>query len=831
MHPKKLNNSIEVKAINRPIKIAYIVPHEESQVNHNIIDAVFYESYTRWAGAFTLIIPSTTSQFLIPNYENWLKFFDPDFVYIYGNIEDNLIKKIDELCSPIELLQHKMRAHQSNGIRWRDYLSNWNSLFSSISSIATVASPYAQYGTLLNKKESDEIYIVTKHGEANEYRFLSDNYGTAFDVHMVTHAIPGLFQTISLVPSDLPRHIMAGTKRCTSIVNILSEIGNRSALPIARFAMVHSEFIPKVKNYEWSNSFNIFVGNTILDRIHFWNSRSLNPSYSIPFGSMIIDPKYFQDLEFIKELGNYLNRNNYIRRSNGPAFVNIRSCSLSESEAGLLRDKLKSQTHNSVSIQKFDSPAVPSEKDVKNSYYMKSIDQFSFKLIEDRNKITAKKPEFINYIPHSRKDIAKGQWVVELEIERHNNLSKFSNVVDCWLLPRRRKITKSFTNNMGKITINNRLALLPASDTFPIINRSGAEKYTYDLLLPSDEVFFKHLVLNFFKFPKDDLRASITEDSYKELSLSDKGQNLRGVISLFDSLSSAYSILTNKYWRNVLRSANENSVRYLEFDRNKLNGFLPNDRAATELLMRRLRLNDIGETRRYLKSSLTDTLEYLVRAKVFYKVHNWRCNYCGHMNYRSFDSMKIKNLCEICSSEYFAPIDLKWTYQLNDFVHRSLIRHNGLSVLWAIGFLQDRPGIDSFWYMPEVDLYEDDNLKEKNEIDVLCIIDGKFHAIEVKNSVSLLVNKPNEIENFIRKINLIKPDVAMLIFERYCSPKKDGDIRDMKSSLAKAIETIKEGFTPKIELKTIIAQDEKAYKDFPDDLGVFGKRTDKIFFL
>ena len=75
--PDSLGKSIEVKASNRPIKIAYIVPFEEESVNHNLLDAIFYESYTRWGGVYTLIIPSSPTSFLDPVYEAWLDFLDP----------------------------------------------------------------------------------------------------------------------------------------------------------------------------------------------------------------------------------------------------------------------------------------------------------------------------------------------------------------------------------------------------------------------------------------------------------------------------------------------------------------------------------------------------------------------------------------------------------------------------------------------------------------------------------------------------------------------------------------------------------------------------------
>ena len=83
VNPKNIGNTVEIKTSNRPIKIAYIVPYEESSINHMLIDAAFYESYTRWAGTYTLIVPSNAKRFLHTAYEAWLAFFDPDFICTY----------------------------------------------------------------------------------------------------------------------------------------------------------------------------------------------------------------------------------------------------------------------------------------------------------------------------------------------------------------------------------------------------------------------------------------------------------------------------------------------------------------------------------------------------------------------------------------------------------------------------------------------------------------------------------------------------------------------------------------------------------------------------
>jgi hypothetical protein len=85
-----LGKNVEIVAHNRPIKVAYIVPYEENDDNQWILDAVFYESYTRWGGARTLIIPASTSAFHHKEYEQWLAFYDADFVYSYVDMDQYL---------------------------------------------------------------------------------------------------------------------------------------------------------------------------------------------------------------------------------------------------------------------------------------------------------------------------------------------------------------------------------------------------------------------------------------------------------------------------------------------------------------------------------------------------------------------------------------------------------------------------------------------------------------------------------------------------------------------------------------------------------------------
>jgi hypothetical protein len=824
--PSSLGKTVEAKATNRPVKIAYLVPFDDAPHTHMNLDAVFFESYTRWAGVYTLVIPTKAQEFLVDGYDEWLKHYDPDFIYSYVDLDAAFVDKIDRLCCPIALLKHEKWNREDREIDWRAFLPRWDHYIQPVSSVSTVQSP-ASYPQFPHEERPREPTVFTQYGIEPANRFLADNFGTAFSLHNVTHAIPGFFKTLCLVPADLPDHVVAGTERCFSTLEALRAISDRKATPISRLAMVNSAGVPRPESTSWAFAFRLFIGSTPLDRIHFWNSRHLGSSWSDMSNALIVEPAFFDDEQLVKQLGRYLNKNNFLGHGNGPYQAEIHSSSVKTDVLNAIRDKLQPHTWNAIHVSRsFNAPAIPSQKDLAERIHDKTTDTTTLKLTEDSGEITASEPVHFIYIPPQLRGIARGQWIVELSIQRHNNLSRYSNVVDMWTLPRRRKIARAFTERLAKPTFDGRLALVPSTESFPFRGQAIKNQGSYELHLPSDETFFRHLALEFFQYPADDLRAPIPRAGYIDLAVSDKGQNLRGVISLFDSLSTTFGILTNKFWRTVLAEAKEDSTKPLTFDLNKLDSLIPNDRVTIQRLTEELRLDNIGTTKKYLRDGLTDTLEHLIRSNVFYQVAHWRCGYCGHVNSRSFDNMKIKNECDICATEYFAPIDIEWQYELNDFVYRSLQKHSGLPVLWTLGFLQDRLHTGAFWYLPEVDLYESDNDPEsKNEIDILCMLNGAFHAVEAKRSTSIFLNKAGAVDKFVKMIGLLRPDVALLAFERYCA--EGEDVQAMKEKLAEAAKVIREQIGPWTKLEILVAQDVVGFNEFSTDLGWYGRRVDK----
>jgi len=617
--------TVEAKARNRPIKIAYLVPHEETPVNHMIVEAVFREAYTRWAGAYTLVIPTRSIGFMHSEYEAWLSSFDPDFVYTFLELDPALIRTIDKLCSPISLIRHNP---QNGEPRWQSFIPDWGLYFEPISSITTVPSPYTQPTSFTPREIEPQVTIATQYAFGFKSRFMTDNFGGGFQVGGMTYGIAGLYETICLVPPELPKNNFAGNSRCTSLADMLTNINLRKAIPVAVYAMAHSEAISTVQPYRWTRSFNLFIGSTVLDRIHFWNARHFTPRHAAGcLGSLILEADVLNDGDLVAQLGKYLDNHNFSGHISSPAQVSIRSYSHSEQELHPIKELLQKHTYNSVFVNsEFNLPAIPAIEDFQEPYvqFIEPVESSTLKLTEKNNTLAAKEPSHFMYVPPRHRGLARGQWIIELDIERHNSSSKYSNI-NSWVLPTRRQLIGAFTDNLGKVTKNHRLAVLPITKGFHTSRQSINKDYFFSLTLPDDETFFQHLLLDGCRYTQHDLRLLNAKVGYRNLTISDKGQNLRGVVSMFDNLTIAHEVLTIRFWREVLRAAKVESVKHLIFTRKQLEGFLPNDQATLDILRRELDWSDPKKVTQYLKSNLTDTLEYLVSINVFFCVHQWRC--------------------------------------------------------------------------------------------------------------------------------------------------------------------------------------------------------------
>ncbi len=818
-----LQRSVGVKAYNRPIKVAYLVPVSEETRTHWILDAIFYESYTRWGGSNTLVIPTRTNQFDSENYEYWLNFFDPDFIYSYVDLEQRFIKRINSICLPISFLSHSNGGHGNQ--EWRDLLPDWAHYFSSVRSLSTLLSPYSSSIRFNRPAPSAIKTLLTQSIDPAEERFFPDNFGVSHDVERVTHAVSGLYETLCLIRPKQPGSIMNhGTKEVDSIPEILKEITTGNVYTFATLARVHSEGINRLEPHSWSRGFLLFVGETCKDRINFWNSRLLAPRWIDNPGSLLIKKEALEEEAFISALGEYLNKFNFSRNNSSRPIVELRSASESRDELAKIPAKFNCKTWNQISVpENFNALVCPSEQEIKKAHFMRK-NPLTYRLTEDSSEIQADPPVHFEYNTGAFSYLNRGAWAVDLDIERHNNLSKYSNIRDSWQPPRNLKACAAFTDQPSKISTDFKLTVIP-SEANHFMGQSPDRKRTYMLRLPSDLQFFQHLVVG--KHPRDtnDIRHGLEESRYVDLSHSDKGQNLRGVISMFERFEETYKILTNKLWREALRKYGQHeSVK-----ESQIHGLIPTDKNFTRQYANKIKIEQKTITR-YIQAALADSLEYLVERKVLFQLHRWRCHFCGHMNAKSIDDIKKENECSICRAKYFAPIDLSWGFKFNSFVTNSLVTSNGLTVLWALGHLHDSLFQGSFYYLPEANLfYEEGGEKKREEIDILSVGNGKFLVGEVKKTATSFLRKDGEIAKFITKVNALKPSVALLIFEQFAVDA--AEVEQVKVDLNKVRDMIlKKTGLDSSSLSIVVASEERKFDEYGHDFGVTGPRLrDKKF--
>ena len=809
MEKLPLKTSVTISSVTRPIRVAYIVPSGERESIHKILDAIFLESYTRWGGVFTLIIPSQENGFVDQGYMEWLQEFDPDFIYSYVDLAQNLIQKIDCLCLPIKMLKHSSSTDYTPLIGLKP-----------VDSLSALYSVVDERSTKIPK-------IITQFEPAASCRFLADNFGYRHGLGNLTNTGSGYealyYNPAILYETSHDRIHKIQSNDIESLNEVVDIISENKAITFSQLAF---------KNKGASSfhlglllHFHIFIGDTCQDRIDFWNTRHYSRQHENYPNSLILRGSDFENSALIYSIGNFL-------KKNAPLPVDkhsiiFRSSSLNKQQLSNFKERLcagQNEHFYSISTIEDDYDRFPQKRE-SGERHIPTCSR-NFRLYERENKnLKAEIPDHFKRIPSQFYNrLNTGLWAIDLEIERHNNLSLYSNVIDTWKLPRRLSAARAFTKSFSRVSKYGFLTVIPT----PIDWRIGIENgpMHFELNLPSDEIFFSFLLCADILDGRKDLRNSLKKQTVS-LSISDKGKKMQGVIAMFDSLNQASTYLCNKLWRDALR---QNHLSNSETSGAKDKNFRPftlkcaQGRRSTDISkhLEWIAKNVLNKptphskkekkaASKYWDCLVADSLEFLNARKIFHMTHQWTCSYCGHKNVLEIDNLKKQNRCEICSREHMLPIDQEWKFTVNNFVRETLITHSGLPVLWALAQIQEREiNANSFYYLPEVTIEtEQSGGIKKNEIDFLCVVDGLFCVGEVKLHAKGFM-KEKEAKKFIRVINLLSPDRAYLVFEDYAkeSDNRNDDKRNFNDFINKRISPELLG---NIELKIIVAADDDSF--------------------
>ncbi|MBS1516252.1 MAG: hypothetical protein JSS63_14555 [Bacteroidetes bacterium] len=139
------------------------------------------------------------------------------------------------------------------------------------------------------------------------------------------------------------------------------------------------------------------------------------------------------------------------------------------------------------------------------------------------------------------------------------------------------------------------------------------------------------------------------------------------------------------------------------------------------------------------------------------------CPTCGIKNWISINEIKYKVECFGCRNSFLISAEEKWHYKLNTLFEMGYSRQGLCPVILVLGQLLG-DARNSFLFTASLDIfnerddsiYYDKKIKPVTDLDIVCILDGKFIIGEVKHNNKLFTKK--DFDTMYEVALRIRPD-------------------------------------------------------------------------
>jgi hypothetical protein len=339
-------HQLHALARTRPIRIAFFVELDES--SHPILDSIFSFCFSLWGGRFSLIVPCQNAA-PMPEFNPWLEAFDPDLVYSYVPLSEFDQVALHESLYPSRVQFHGRPRLDDKNPHFRPSIDI--APLSANTVIPVVGGPSAFEGR-------NGITIVSAMGSMASDRFLGDSFG--IPIPQVRNAILGrlsqfgkmlhVISTGEIEPRQ--RFLRDNEEVVDSTVALLQRM--TSSRRIMGLSQLSASLAPHfdVEQRTWSSSYNIVIGDTVADRLLYWNARQLMAPWRD--GSdvdLCIPTAKFEDDTFVAALREFISKRNSVTiDGNSSPRATIRSTTLPptllENLSGRLRSNRKWITYD-----------------------------------------------------------------------------------------------------------------------------------------------------------------------------------------------------------------------------------------------------------------------------------------------------------------------------------------------------------------------------------------------------------------------------------------------------------------------------------------------------
>lgn len=814
----------------RPIRVAFLV--EDGEHAGVTLDAVFANCHTRWGGRYSLVMPCENGA-PRPAWLPWLDVYDPDIIYAYTDLDEATVTKLHERFGPAFLTKHEP---YDDGDRNQRHFRPELPL-----ECLTSLSVAPQYARAHPPSAPQPMLIVDYLPGQPHDRFIDDNLGTplgCFGWWPLPDHLADALRPITLASDELladqrraSRPTGETVRDTAALLHNMAERRNTFGL-----AQLAADSAPRIEVRErHREAFSLIVGDTFADRILFWNDRSLMPVYlGRDFTTLIVSPQHLEDEQFFNALVAFLKARNSVQRSQGTPWIEMKSVSISAEDLAALRDRFNAADRWNGYHVTGPTPldhAVPGARALGQTMGLSTGRMFDrsaswreFPVDSSEVRPPAALPGPLQGL-QSPSRATEGVWALDLDIERQNNLTRFSNVYHRWRLPRRLRMHGAFCRPYeGPAGGRPRYPRSSREGFLSVFTGLGEEPPP--ISLPDDETAFRYAL----EQGRDWLPASRADRGagpsgpYAWSRPSDKGRYLIGTLRLFGGLQDTGAVLLHRYWKSVfdelggaigadrhdfikrtlkkrLRTGNIDSedawdrlanlvaheahqvrmpLRVLSFDRLRARHepFVEKERR----LLEGHQTENLEEWIAHAQASLPSSVQWLCARSILYQGYEWRCRTCYHLNWNQVGALEPLTTCEVCGTNQVAPVDKPWDFRLNGFLREALKEHGLRALVWCLIKLERRVR-QTFYFLGPHDLficYPDNNRAiGDNEADLICVMDGKVHLCEVKSS-----GRDIQIEPLIKVAKRIRPDVVTLAVLEAESSRLTAKLEELRTELA-----------------------------------------------
>jgi hypothetical protein len=736
-----------VTSISRPKRVAFLV--DPSNVLQHVLDSIIRVACQSWAGAYYVVIPVRDGEVISDDWGRLLRLADPDMIVTLTRVSDAAIGRIERDTCPAELVEISVDQAARNE---RYIVSPHDVRALGIEGIVPMMANDRR-GVL--PPRFLYLYGDPQPG-ANKALFISRNFGTLDKIVSNDRAFENVNNIAQHVPDVAPS-------------NFLNQFIDRPPAPVVprdiAAAFGGRRWIPEYD--QATEAFQLYVGDDPMDAIAAWNRMSTSESWMNRSG-LWLPCELAQDADFLAVLGRWIQRN-YWPGGQTQGRILVLSYSLSEEQLQPVVLAMREAAH------------IPSVSRTLTA------EQFLIPVERNRSEVDPFRATAytgvtggLGHAPLSRPPFAEGpaqehrEWMVDFELEFKQQASG-DDRIQLWRLPKRLAVARLFASgHRARIVSSGR----------PSFQVTGAD-LTVPFKIPSPYSVF-------YATAQGDMLRSRDYPPYAfDFATSSAGSSLSGLISLFGTLHSAADSFEDPYWRQILLDLAERPADRFDREVAKVEGLLElaqNDlgdawiadevkrREGAERIAKGVFQSE-GDRRRITLEQLRTkfnrsphkrdgerfdefprrVLEYLVESAVLLYGAEVRCSVCRTAEWHSIDAISREMRCNGCLNIFPLPLEIEWSYRLNDLVGNAVRRHGVVTLLQLLSELTVG-AVAMYAWLPSQDVFDPKTGNRITDLDLVALRDGRLHIGEAKSHPRGL--KQTDLDALATIAMQLRPDVV-----------------------------------------------------------------------